>query len=129
MSINTPTIRTVFLNLRRKGSHRLIEFVENDTDRVFLFRPYLSPDEKCHEHRRQGHGKKGGEEHSEGLCVCQWFEKPPGLGLEGKNGQESNGNNKQSEKERWPHFFCRFDDHINPVWVEFGVRSSVFGVF
>ena len=49
---------------------------------VFLFRPYLSPDEKCHEHRREGDGKKGRKEHGKGLGIGQGLEEPvlPGLG-------------------------------------------------
>ena len=84
---------------QRKGCHRLVELVENAAYGVFLLWSYLPPDEKCHKHRRQGHGKKGGKEHGKGLGICQRLEEPSGLGLEGKDRQKPDGDDKEREEE------------------------------
>ena len=72
----------------------------------------LSPDEHDHEHRRQGHGEKGGEEHGKGLGEGQGLEEPSLLGLQGEDGQEGDGDDQEGEKERPPHLLGRLDQEL-----------------
>ena len=106
---------TPHLEAEGKARHRPVSPVEEPAYRVFLLGPDPAPDEKRHEHGRQGHRKERREEHGEGLRVREGLEKPSRLPLEGKDREKADGDDEKGEEEGRTYFFRRLYYHVGPA--------------
>ncbi|SAC85348.1 Uncharacterised protein [Enterobacter cloacae] len=72
----------------------------------------FTPDPESHQNGDHDDGQRGRARHGVSFREGQWTKQPPFLSLEGKDGNERQGDDQQADKQGWPHFNGGISDHL-----------------